>query len=492
MTGFVHDLIAGKPPNALAVTDPLGVALTYADLAAEAAALATALERHGIRPGDRLLLVGENLAPFVVAALAASQIGAWLVPLNARMSPSEIAATAAHAGARASLYTTGSAAAAAHAAATGAAVIGNGLAISPIVANAQAEGVPDAPSERVATLLYTTGTTNRPKGVMLTHANLTWNAATSAALRGMTPDDTNLGVLPATHVFGYSSVVLASLYAGASLRLLPRFCPQDVVSALEDGVSVFCGVPQMFERLLAHLEVSATPVTAPRLKYLSAGGAPLDPDFKARTEATFGLPLNNGYGLTETSPSAAATDYRAARSDTAVGHPVPGADFIIDTPDADGVGELLIRSPGVMKGYYRDDDLTRAALLAGGWLRSGDLARQGEDGAFHIVGRTKELIIRSGFNVHPPEIEAMLTRHPGVGQAAVVGRPVGANEEVIAFVTGTADPATLTRWLSDRLVAYKVPQHIIVVDTFPTAATGKVLKHTLLTHFAARLPRVAA
>ena len=166
----------------------------------------------------------------------------------------------------------------------------------------------------------------------------------------------------------------------------------------------------------------------------------------------------------------------------------------IDDPDAEGVGEVMIRSPGVMKGYYRNPEATAAVLDGEGWFRSGDLGWIGPRGELYISGRRKELIVRSGFNVHPPEIEAMLTRHPQVRQAAVVGRPVKGDEEIVAFLLTEPDldPDDLRDWLKERLVAYKVPQHLILVEAYPTAPTGKILKHKLLTHFADRLPAITA
>lgn len=483
MTAFVHDLVADKPAEALAVTDTAGARLTYGALREAAAALSARLEAHGVRPGDRLVCVFENGAPFAVAVLAASLCRAWFIPLNARMAADEIHAASQHAGARTLLFAHGSDAARAHAARWHALPFAAGLDAVP-AREAVPEPVEDDPKKRVAALLYTTGTTSRPKGVMLTHANLTWNARISAGLRGMAAHDVNLGVLPGAHVFGFSSAYLASLHAGAAIHFVARFSPEAVLAAIADGASIFCGVPQMFERILAHLEATGAPLVAPRLKYLSAGGAPLDPDWKARVEDVFGLTLNNGYGLTETSPSAAATQHGVRRADTSVGGAVPECTLTIDAPDEDGVGELLIRSAGVMKGYYRDDDATRAVLSPDGTFRSGDLARFDETGALYIVGRKKELIIRSGFNVYPPEVEAMMTRHPDVWQAAVVGRPVTGNEEIVAFFTGRASPETVRGFLGERLAAYKRPQHLIRVEAFPTAATGKILKHTLLTHFA--------
>ncbi|MEM8665070.1 MAG: 3-hydroxyacyl-CoA dehydrogenase NAD-binding domain-containing protein, partial [Pseudomonadota bacterium] len=247
--------------------------------------------------------------------------------------------------------------------------------------------------------------------------------------------------------------------------------------------------PNMYERILTHLEETGRPFIAPRLRYISAGGAPLDPDWKARTQAVFGLTLNNGYGITEASPGIAATRPAAPRADVSVGTALPDVTVTVAEPDADGVGELIVKSPGVMKGYYKNAAATRAALPAPGVLRSGDLGCIAADGAITIVGRSKELIVRSGFNVYPPEIEAMMTRDPAVLQAAVVGRPVKGNEEIVAFALAPgARAADIAARLREKLTAYKVPQHIVLVDAFPTAPTGKVLKHKLLSHFADRLP----
>ncbi|HBZ44235.1 MAG TPA: hypothetical protein DEO85_09315 [Maritimibacter sp.] len=224
---------------------------------------------------------------------------------------------------------------------------------------------------------------------------------------------------------------------------------------------------------------------------MSSGGAPLDPAWKERIEATFGLPLHNGYGLTETSPGVCGGSNARPRKDLALGEILPGVECIVDEPDEHGVGELLIRGPNIMKGYYRNPEATREAIREDGFFRSGDFAKIDPDGAVWLMGRKKELIIRSGFNVYPPEVEAMLTRHPDVAQTAVVGRPVPGNEEIIAFVTAKAGTkaADLKGFLHDHLVAYKVPQHIVVIDDFPRAATGKILKHKLVDLYADELDR---
>ncbi|MDJ0824143.1 MAG: AMP-binding protein [Rhodobacter sp.] len=489
MSAWLHTIADAAPAGHPAVVDHDGAIYSYDDLRGGAAALAERLQDRGVRPGDRVMLVCENCAAFAAAVLAVVRLGAWVLPVNARHSAGKIAALAAHSGARLTLFTPGaSPEAAAHAARLDAAQLADDL--GPLVATACADTAPepvaDTPQNRIAAVLYTTGTTSAPKGVMLTHANLIWNAETSARLRGMAPDDTVLGVLPGSHIFGFSSTMLAALCAGSTLRFLPRFAPETVVRALAEGASVLPAVPQMYARILSHLDRTGAALQAPRLRYISAGGAPLDPDLKARTEAVFGLTLNNGYGITECAPGVAATRPAEPRGDVSVGTAMEDVTLTVDAPDAEGVGEILIRSPGVMAGYYRDPQATAAALPESGLFRSGDLGRIDPDGTVHLLGRKKELIIRSGFNVHPPEIEAMLTRHPDVLQAAVVGRHRDGNEDILAFVMvrGGLTEAALSDWLAPRLVGYKRPQRIVVVDAFPTAPTGKILKHKLTRQFA--------
>ena len=493
MADWVHQLIENPPRAAPATMDADGCRFSYGDLCDLTRQLADRLADHGVRAGDRLMLVCENCTSYAVTVMAASRRGAWIVPVNARHSGEELQAIRAHCGARCMVFTgDASAPAAAHATAFGAVktleMACGGLLVTPCV-DAAAEPVEDDPARRVAALLYTTGTTSAPKGVMLTHKNLCWNAMISARLRGLSRDDLVLGVLPGSHIFGFSSTLLAALFAGACTRFVPRFTPELALQAIAEGATAMPAVPQMYERILTHLHRTGEALNAPRLRYISACGAPLDPDLKARTEAAFGLTLNNGYGITETAPGVAATRPHAPRDDVSVGPALWGVSLTVDDPDADDIGEIVIESPGVMRGYYRDAQATAAVLPKPGVFRSGDLGRIDADGSVYIVGRLKELIIRSGFNVYPPEIEAMLTRHENVLQAAVVPRLVGGDEEILAFVM-TRDGlsgAALADWLRPLLVAYKQPRDIFVVDAFPIAPTGKVLKHKLLTHFASLL-----
>jgi len=301
--------------------------------------------------------------------------------------------------------------------------------------------------------------------------------------------DVAYGVLPMSHVFGLASVLVGTLYGGACLHVAPRFAPAQVLADLKAGLTMWNGVPAMFAKFLEHIRLSGAKVEAPALRFLSAGGSPLDPAIKAETEALFGRVLNNGYGLTESAPTICQTRLDAPRGDCSVGHALPGVEARIVGPDGqdmpDGqVGELWSRGPGTMKGYYRAPGMTDEVIDAEGWLNTGDFARRDPDGALFIVGRAKELIIRSGFNVYPAEVEAVFNAHPLVTHSAVVGRPAAdGNEEVVAFVQvapGTELAATeLEEWAATRLAPYKRPGEVVVVGHLPAGATGKILKNRL-------------
>ncbi|WP_323140234.1 class I adenylate-forming enzyme family protein [Massilia phyllosphaerae] len=458
--------------------------LSYAALVGQIDRYASLLRGRGVRPGDRVLLVSENCGAQVALIFAASTVGAWIVNLNPRLSAPEIDAIQLHCGARLALYTAAlSPEAAAHAARAGAQADGE-LMIGPLNEACAPEAVQDDP---VAALVYTTGTTGQPKGVMLSHRNLLFVAAVSSRLRGLVPQDRAWGVLPISHVYGLTSVLLGTLSAGACLQLAPRFTPEAMLRAIrDDGLTIVQGVPAMYARLL---ELAGNARLPSRLRFAYAGGSPLDPDLKRRVEALLGLPLHNGYGLSEAAPTVSQTRLDAPRADTAVGQPIPGVEVrIVDQAGrdlADGeAGELWVRGSNVMRGYYRAPLLTAAALRPGGWLNSGDMARRGEDGALFIVGRTKELIIRSGFNVFPLEVETVLNAHPGVTQSAVVGKAAAdGNEEVVAFVQPDPQQAPtvneLKAWAAERLAPYKRPGRIVLMKALPAAATGKILKHAL-------------
>ena len=466
---------------------------SYAQLRHSVEDAARRLRELDVRAGDRLVVVGENCALQVALIFAAARIDAWIVNVNARLSAREVDTIVAHSTARRVLYLHhASKEAAAHAQrvdSIAVAVDGMGeLLAGPLNATALAEAT-QADNEQVAALIYTTGTTGHPKGVMLTHRNLLFVAAVSSKLRGLTQLDRAYGVLPISHVYGLASVALGTLYAGAALLLVPRFSVEGLLSALtEDGITIVQGVPAMYARLLQTLGGVATPL-ATRLRFAYAGGSPLAPSLKHDVELLLGTALHNGYGMTESSPTISQTRLDSPRHDDSVGAPIPGVETrIVDAEGSDVVagapGELWIRGPNVMAGYYREPEMTAATMRDGGWLNTGDMARQGDDGALFIVGRTKELIIRSGFNVYPLEVETALNAHPSVIQSAVVGcGTADGNEDVVAYVElDPRQPATLEALqahLAQTLSPYKCPSAIIVMEALPAAATGKILKGRL-------------
>ncbi|MGE4611934.1 MAG: AMP-binding protein [Paracoccaceae bacterium] len=482
---WLDELVVKHEQDSPAIIDHDGRTFSYGDLAKMVETMASTLTAHGVRPGDRLMLVSENCATYAVTVLAAFKLKVWVSPINARQSVEELEVIKQHSGARCMVFTPeASAASADHAKRLGASVFGSlpcGEILATQTYDATPEAIEDDPKSQVAALMYTTGTTSAPKGVMLTHSNLIWNALQSAKLRQMASGDIVLGVLPGTHIFGFASALLASFYAGVTIRFMPQYSPEAVLQSFAEGVSVMPAVPQMYQGIVQYLEARGKKPNAPKLRYISSGGAPLDPEWKAKIEDFFGLPLNNGYGLTETSPGVAATRPDNPRNDISVGEVMEGVEIIIYQPDTDGIGELLIRGPNIMKGYYRNEKTTREVFRPDGYFCSGDFARIGSDGELYIAGRKKELIIRSGFNVYPPEVEAMLTRHPNILQAAVVGRNISGNEEILAFLltNGGLSEVEVKAWLHDRLVGYKIPQHVLIIDSFPTAPTGKILKHKL-------------
>lgn len=477
---------------------------TYRELEPMVDGLVALLAGRGVRGGDRVMIVLENGLLGAAAILACARMRAWAVPVNARLTATEIDSIRAHCRPRALLYAARvSPDAADHGRRHGAEadpglrVLGGWIASA---GETVAEPVSDDPARQVAALIYTTGTTGAPKGVMLTHDNLMFIAGRSSEIRFLNGNDRVYAVLPMSHVFGLASVFLGTLYQGAWLELVPRFVPDQAMRALaEDGITVFQGVPQMYARMVA-LAAAGRGVSAPRLRYLSAGGAPLDLGLKAAVEELWQQPLHNGYGLTETSPTVSTTETDRPAVDESCGPPIPDVELRIARHDSEAaadaeadaadpglaageIGEIQVRGRLVARGYYRDPEQTAAMLTPGGWLRTGDLGRLSEAGHLYVVGRLKELIIRSGFNVYPPEVEAVVARHPDVALAAVVGRKVPGNEEVVAFVQphpgGSVDIVRLRDYVERRLAPYKRPAHYMVMDELPASATGKLLKARL-------------
>jgi acyl-CoA synthetase (AMP-forming)/AMP-acid ligase II len=484
---------AEHSPDHLALVESSG-SWTYGQLAAAICTTRTLLSKSGVRPGDRVMIVGENCREFVALLLASAALDAWPVLVNARLSAREIEEVQNHCGARRVLFTTNvSPHATEHAKRLHAAVktvdgLGT-IGISDLNHNVEPELLDANVADRIAALIYTSGTTGVPKGVMLSHRNLLFLAAGSAKIRSLTPNDRLYGILPMSHAVGLSVVLLGSLLSGATLYLSARFDPMNARVTLEkERLTVLLGAPATFTQFLQYAKLRGIQsLKFPALRIISSSGAQLHPSTKSAIENLFGLPLHNGYGVTECSPTIAQTRVDFPRSDTSIGPPFPGVEIKLAGPDGKPApegetGELWVRGPNVMKGYYRAPEETAAAINPDGWFNTRDLARL-EDGNLFIVGRTKDLIVHRGFNVYPAEVEAVLNTYPGVVQSAVIGHLSEGDEEVIAFVQPMPESAFTTEDLAEyaaqRLAPYKRPSQMILVPTMSLTPTGKVVKAEL-------------
>jgi acyl-CoA synthetase (AMP-forming)/AMP-acid ligase II len=485
-----------RSPERPALVEASG-AWTYRQLASVVFETQRWLLELGVRPGDRVMIVCENCRAFVAILLALAGIDAWPVLVNSRLSAREIDEIRDHCGARRVIYTTSvSAHAREHAKRHGAAIqettpVGS-IAVGSINESVEPEAIEAEAAERVAALIYTSGTTGLPKGVMLTHRNLLFVAAVSAKIRSLNPDDRLYGILPMSHAVGLSVVLLGSLLSGSTLYLASRFDPVAALATLKkEHLTVVLGAPSMFSLLDDYAKMKGlTSLKFPRLRIISSSGAPLQPALKAQVESLFGMILYNGYGVTECSPNISQAVVGEGRTDTSVGKVLPGVEVQLvgseQQPVADGeVGEMWVRGPNVMKGYYRAPEETAAAINPEGWFNTRDLARL-ENGYLFIIGRTRELIIRFGENVYPAEVEAVLNSHPAVVRSAVIGRTVEGTqggEEVVAYVqlapSSPASESDLAQHAAQHLAPYKRPSHILLVPSMPLTPTGKVIKGEL-------------
>ncbi len=490
LAALLSQTAAARPhATALRRSDAPGEAVSYGRLDEQVAGFAGALRERGIAAGDRVALMAPNVPGFVIAYWAILRIGAVVVPMNPLLKSREIAYYLEDSGARAFLHLDAFAAEAeAGAAAAGVAtVIGFDGSSSPLpegarpVASWTPRGADDA-----AVLLYTSGTTGSPKGAVLTHSNMTWNAHIGAIdLLEATPEDVVIGTLPLFHSFGQSVAMNATLATGGTLVLVPRFEPEEVARAIVGRrATVFLGVPTMYGALLQVLgdrDVSS-------LRRCLAGGAALPVELLNAARERLGCPVLEGYGLSETSPVASfnrADDWRAG----SIGKPIRGVELRVVDGDArpvavGEVGEIQIRGHCVMAEYLGRPEATAAVLDADGWLSTGDLARTDEDGFLYVVDRSKDLILRGGMNVYPREIEEVLYEHPAVAEAAVLGVPhEQLGEEVAAVVALRAGAAAgedeLRAFVRERIAAYKYPRVVRIVEALPKGPTGKILKREI-------------
>jgi acyl-CoA synthetase (AMP-forming)/AMP-acid ligase II len=490
----IHDLFdarAKKAPQQAFLFSADG-SLSLGQLSERVDQLQAELQGLGVGPGDRVLVAAENCPEHVALILACSRVGAWACGVNARMSPGELAAFIHTADPRVVYFTAAiSEATAAHARAAQAhpGVLPGLWHTAP---RPESEAQKGALAHEVAAVIFTSGTTGQPKGVMVSHAGLLQFAKASSTSRALGPQDRSYAYLPMTHIFGLGTVLMASLHAGAGLVMRSRFNPADVFEALaHHGVTQLQGPPTLFQRLLSWLdEQGIDRPAAPVLRYVYTGAAPMTLPLKQAVEQRFGLPLHHGYGLSEYAGALCVGRLGEQRSDTSAGYPVEGAELRIIDPQGQDLppgqnGEIWMRGTGLMPGYFRDPEATAEVMRPGGWYASGDLGRLDADGALFVVGRLKDMIIRSGFNVYPVEVESVLSTCSGVARVAVAGHTLpDGNEEIVAFIEPhpgiTIDTDHLLSRAAGELAPYKRPSHVVVVEALPMTLSGKVLKRELL------------
>jgi long-chain acyl-CoA synthetase len=439
----VADCYVAKFPDRVALLED-GASWTYRELDQSVREIATVLGSLGIRAGDRMIIVSENCIALTALLLAASRIDAWAIVVSPRLSPRELDQIRDHSGARRMFFTSNvSKEAAAHASRYRIESQQLGplkhVSVGALNESAVAEQIESNSAKQIAMLIYTSRGIGAPKGVMLSHENLLVSAKTTAYLREMDASDKVYVVLPLSHIVGISLLIM-TLMVGAMVRLASKYDPAALAKAIsEEGITILNGGPATYQRLLEYKANARLRRFARRsLRLIAVTGAPLDLELKSRVEREFDLPLLNCYDVTECSPAISAVRFNAPRADQAVGTLLPGVEGRIRTIDGipltrGQIGELHVRGRNVTRGYYRAPDLTARVIDSVGWFNTGDLAHF--DGhCLHIVGRTEEMMIRSGFNAYPPEVEAALSSHKDVLQTAMVGRATDGDEEVVALV----------------------------------------------------------
>jgi long-chain acyl-CoA synthetase len=375
-------------------------------------------------------------------------------------------------------------------------VLSEALGLKVILINEALSGEADsAPKEdydlvtdggEISTFLYTSGTTGQPKAAMLTHENLVTNAWQCVINLEAREDDVLMCVLPMFHVFAFTTCILLPLIDGETINIVESFTPKTVISELlEKQVSLFLGVPAMYMVLA---EAGKKDIKFPKLRTAVCGGSALPIEIYSQVRETVGLPIIEGYGLTEASPACFFNPPSGTQKPGSIGTVMIDIEYRIGDENGDElpageVGELLLKGPNIMLGYYGREAET-AETLRGGWLHTGDLAKKDEDGYVYIVDRKKDMVIVSGLNVYPREIEEALYKHPKVRDAAVIGVPDGLRgEKVVAYIVlkdgEEAHSKEILRWLKERLAAYKIPRHIEFREDLPRNSTGKIMKRML-------------
>ncbi len=454
--------------------------VVYRELGEAAARWAGLLRARGVRPGDRVAVLLPNGLDYIGALYGALSAGAIAVPLNPLLRGAEVAERVTDSGAALLVAPAGADQ-----------LAGLQVAIADpteVRSAAPAGGVAERDAGEPAVLLYTSGTTGRPKGAELTHGGL---RATAAFLAGpllqLSADDVVLGAAPFSHVFGLAGVLNPAITAGACIALMPRFDAEAALALMQrESAEVFLGVPSMCIALLRAADAGGA---VPKLRVAHVGGAPLAPETLHAFADRFGCAVLEGYGMTETAGGVVSHVSGQLCKPGSVGTPAPGAEVRITGPGGRDVsagepGEVLLRAPGLMRGYWGNPDATLEAFAPGGWFRTGDVGYLDGDGYLFLIDRTKDVILRGGYSVYPREVEDVLYEHPAVSEAVVVGVPDELlGEEVVALVVArpgqTCDPEALREFARERVAAYKYPRLVVVAEELPHTPSGKVLKRAI-------------
>jgi long-chain acyl-CoA synthetase len=481
---------AERAPDAVAVR--LGpVELTYAELDERSARLSALLRERGVGAGDRVGVMLPNVPEFPIAYYGVLRAGAIVVPMNVLLKRREIAFYLEDSGAKLLLAWEGFGEEASGGAADAGAEL---VAVEPagfaelLSGHEPTPGLAETDERDTAVILYTSGTTGKPKGAELTHFNLHRNADVAQRTTcTIEQGDVVLGSLPLFHSFGQTVSMNASFQVAATLTMLPKFDPADALETMQrDRVTHFYGVPTMYGALLHH--PGREDYDTSSLRTCITGGASMPVEVLRGFEEAFDCIILEGYGLSETSPVSSSNHPNGERKPGSIGTPLEDVEMMVvdenDDPVPQGeIGEIVIRGHNVMKGYWQRPDAT-AEAMRGGWFHSGDMARMDEDGYFFIVDRKKDLIIRGGYNVYPREVEEVLYEHPKIREAAVVGIPHDEWGEEIGAAVVTHDgeelsPQEVSAYVKERIAAYKYPRVVWFMEELPKGPTGKILKREI-------------
>ncbi len=448
------------------------------------------LRAKGVQPGDRVAVISPNIPTMPAVYYGILRYGAVVVPLNPLLKGREVEYHLNDAGAKLAFAFEGVLAEVqAGAGPGGVEVVSMDASFAKMLGDYDAEpGVAEAEASETAVILYTSGTTGRPKGAELSHRNLQSNADLSRSLFNTTADDVIFGGLPFFHIFGQTCALNSAVTAGATITILPKFDPVKAMEIIQrDKVSIFLGVPTMYIGLLGVPDRDDYDIS--NLRLAASGGAALPLEVLREFESFFDATLLEGYGLSETSPVVCFNQLDGVRKPGSIGTAVRGAELLVldETGNEVGtgeVGELAVAGDYVMKGYWNNPDATEAAI-PDGWFRTGDMARMDEDEVYFIVDRKKDMILRGGYNVYPREVEEVLYEHPAVSEAAVLGQPDELHgEEVVAVVVlkedaGVVEPEQIKDFVAERVAAYKYPRRVVIADELPKGPTGKILKREI-------------